>query len=29
MSANSLTVERENPKRKFGKVLPLPKGTTL
>lgn len=29
MSVNSLTVEHENPKRKFGKVIPLPKGTTL
>lgn len=29
MSMNSLTVEHENQKRKFGKVLPLSKGTTL
>lgn len=29
MSIDSLLVERENPKRKFGKVIPLPKGTTL
>ncbi len=29
MSVNSLTVEHEDPKRKFGNTLPLPKGTTL
>lgn len=29
MSMNSLTVEHEKQKRKFGKVLPLSKGTTL